>query len=729
MSDDGFDRLLEEIAAAPDVPLPDSTSLAPGDRVGPYEVLRPLGRGGMGEVYLARDTKLLREVALKVIRPSALAGDGAERFLREARITARFNHPNIVTIHDVGEQDGVPYVALEALEGETLRARMDAGPLPLAEALDAARAVARALAEAHGHGVLHRDLKPANVFVPSTGPLRVLDFGLAKLAGRPTDAAPGPDAGEASPFETRDAGVRGTPAYMAPEQWSGGDAGPATDVWAFGVLTYELLARVHPFAGAGSILERVCGPDPAPAVADRCPALPEPLARMVDACLDKDPARRPDASTIVRALEGEAPETPGDPPPWWKAGLWFLLTLPLAWALWPATRALPGVVLSALGLPRTLPPGVEVTVVVALCVAQTGVAIRLALAWRRGRSTWLHGPWFTAVPATGLLLVLWHALTLAGQRQAHQLALSGYPALTAEQAGRMSALISDGYSAFLGAASVDLLLVSILAFMVLLAHAFRASSRGRPPRRHAVALTLGVAVVVLAETVLLPETLSFLGVWRFVLYATWALTVVAVWRGGPATAWSRLRAGAVASFALVGLELALGFTMAFRWVEGAPGETRAWLFQTEASPAMVLGAAAQLGVLACLFGIVAAAIGRPRITRGVRAWHLTLLLVTAAPAALLFATMASVGDLWLSSKLATMTPVSVTAGAPPSVYVDARPRGAGPVPEAAAATTACVRLGLRRPTDEEWAAALRTGGVSPDARRGFHCAFSFPPTP
>lgn len=189
-------------------PEPDGGELGAGQHVDHFELERLLGRGGMGEIYLAEDTHLHRKVALKVIAPGLLdAPEAQERFLVEARATARFNHPHVVTIHSVGRHRDRPYLALEYVEGETLRARLDRGPVPLTEALQLARAITSALVEAHRHQVLHRDLKPQNVMIGQDGRARVLDFGLAKLVKvEPTDTH--------SLFETKLDGrdtLRGTP--------------------------------------------------------------------------------------------------------------------------------------------------------------------------------------------------------------------------------------------------------------------------------------------------------------------------------------------------------------------------------------------------------------------------------------------------------------------------------------------------------------------------------------
>ncbi len=194
--------------------------LVPGARVDGYQILGRLGRGGMGEVFLARDVKLGRKVALKVIRdlPGLESREARERFLFEARTTARFSHPHIVTVYGVGEHEGCPYLALEHLEGQSLAQRLEEERPSSRDALRVVLCVAEALAEAHRHGVLHRDLKPANIMIPRDGRARVLDFGLAKAVERPADAARAElveDDGDL--FRSRGDGLRGSPPYMAPE--------------------------------------------------------------------------------------------------------------------------------------------------------------------------------------------------------------------------------------------------------------------------------------------------------------------------------------------------------------------------------------------------------------------------------------------------------------------------------------------------------------------------------
>ncbi len=288
---------------------------AAGDQVEHYRVARPLGKGGMGEVYLARDTRLGRRVALKVVRPERLGtGEAVERFLFEARTTARFNHPHIVTVYAVGEHEGLPYLALEYLEGQSLRDRMRADQPGIREALRLARAVADALAEAHAHGVLHRDLKPDNVLIPRDGRPRVVDFGLAKRVEAAVPRAPrvgdsiDSSAESMEAFETVERGrIRGTPAYMAPEQWTEEQIGPATDVWALGVMLYELLCDRRPFeafeTSHAELCMQVINPAPVPPLEGTREEIPEDVRDLVERCLAKAPERRPSAEEVRAELD------------------------------------------------------------------------------------------------------------------------------------------------------------------------------------------------------------------------------------------------------------------------------------------------------------------------------------------------------------------------------------------------------------------------------------------
>ena len=245
--------------------------VAPGTRFGPYEVLSALGAGGMGEVYKARDTRLDRTVAIKVAKE-----DFGERFRNEALAVAALNHPHICTLFDVGPD----YLVMEHVEGKPLR-----GPLAIGAALRLMGEIADALEHAHKQGIVHRDLKPSNILVTKSG-VKVLDFGLAK---RRTEALPG----DSAPTLTEEGAVLGTPAYMAPEQVEGRPADERTDVFAFGLILYELLTGRRAFEGrsAAAVMAAILEHDPPP-IASRQPLVPAALADVVRTCLAKDPADR-----------------------------------------------------------------------------------------------------------------------------------------------------------------------------------------------------------------------------------------------------------------------------------------------------------------------------------------------------------------------------------------------------------------------------------------------------
>jgi len=252
--------------------------LAPEARVGDYRIKKLVGEGAMGEVYLAQDLVLGRLVALKLLRREVAAKDGIERFLDEARATAGFSHPHIVTIYAVGAHDGRPYLVLEFLDGESLRTRCAGGALPERDALRTVRAIADAVAEAHGRGLVHADLKPENVMVPRDGRIRVVDFGLARLTGSP------------------DVGGSGTPSYMAPERWRPTAPTPAIDMWSLGVILHELVTGSRPVADADVARLAFGREDPA------LPPSTAGWARIVRACLRRAPELRPSASDVVRDL-------------------------------------------------------------------------------------------------------------------------------------------------------------------------------------------------------------------------------------------------------------------------------------------------------------------------------------------------------------------------------------------------------------------------------------------
>ena len=296
--------------------------LPPGARLGPYEIVSAIGAGGMGEVYKARDTRLGRSVAIKVL-PEGTTADRRRRFEQEARAASALNHPQICAVHDIGStssphaagQATVYYLVMEHLEGRTLAARLATGPLPLAEVIELGAQIADALAAAHRAGIVHRDLKPANIMLTRSG-AKLLDFGLAKL--RPQPSAPGAGASELSTLEpaTSPGVVMGTVPYMAPEQLEGKDTDPRTDVFAFGCVLYEMLTGRRAFQGdtEASLISAIMTSEP-PAPSTLQPLTPPALARLVKACLAKDPdARRQstwDVACELRGLREDGPILPG----------------------------------------------------------------------------------------------------------------------------------------------------------------------------------------------------------------------------------------------------------------------------------------------------------------------------------------------------------------------------------------------------------------------------------
>src|ERR1700726_4684957 len=214
--------------------------LAQGTKIGPYEIQSLVGAGGMGEVYRARDTRLGREVALKIL-PEAFASDNdrLHRFEQETQAVAALNHPNILALYDVGNHNGPPFLVSELLEGESLHALLDRGALPQRKAIDYAAQTAKGLAAAHDKGIVHRDLKPDNLFVCRDGRVKILDFGLAKLATKET---PGVDGATMTGQQTAAGIVMGTASYMALEQVRGGQIDARTDMFSFGVVLYEMLS-------------------------------------------------------------------------------------------------------------------------------------------------------------------------------------------------------------------------------------------------------------------------------------------------------------------------------------------------------------------------------------------------------------------------------------------------------------------------------------------------------
>jgi len=266
-------------------------ALTPGTKLGPYEIVSSIGAGGMGEVYKARDKRLNRDVAIKVLPASYSAdSDRLQRFAQEARAAAALSHPNILSIFDIGEDGGAPYVVSELLEGETMRERLRNGPLASRKAIDCAAQVARGLAAAHEKGIVHRDLKPENIFLTNDGRAKILDFGLAKLTR--------PEAGDASETLTQQVGtdagtVMGTVGYMAPEQVRGKPADARSDIFAFGAILYEMLSGKRAFHGDSSAdtMSAILKEDP-PELSETNRNVSPALERIVRHCLEKNPAER-----------------------------------------------------------------------------------------------------------------------------------------------------------------------------------------------------------------------------------------------------------------------------------------------------------------------------------------------------------------------------------------------------------------------------------------------------
>jgi len=332
--------------------------LLPGQSVGAYRILALLGRGGMGVVYRARDERLRRDVAVKVL-PASFANDAdrLRRFEQEAHATSALNHPNILTVHDIGMQDGAPFIVAELLEGEELRAHLESGPLPVRRALEYAQQIAMGLAAAHEKGVVHRDLKPENVFVTKDGRVKILDFGLAKLRPTQPDAV---DSHAATQKRLTDPGVvMGTAGYMSPEQVRGQEADNRADIFAFGVILYEMLTGERPFRGASAIevMNAILKEEP-PELGETNTKISPQLEKLVRRCLEKQEQQRfQSASDLGFAIEalsspsGARLETLGASRPrsfsqarvaWIVAALFLLVAMGAIWAYFtrqPATDA------------------------------------------------------------------------------------------------------------------------------------------------------------------------------------------------------------------------------------------------------------------------------------------------------------------------------------------------------------------------------------------------------
>ncbi len=275
-------------------------AILPGRRLGPYEILSAIGAGGMGEVYRARDTRLDRIVAIKVL-PAHLAdrAELRERFEREAKTIASLNHPHICTLFDIGHQDDIDFLVMEYIEGETLAQRLQKGALPIQQVMQYAIEISGALDKAHRTGITHRDLKPGNIMLTKSG-TKLLDFGLAKLAQEAVPATPESQLPTMKSGITGEGTILGTLQYMAPEQVEAKEVDARTDIFAFGTVVYEMATGKKAFEGktSASVMAKILEAEP-PSMASLQPMTPPQLDRVVKKCLAKEPEKRWQAASDV----------------------------------------------------------------------------------------------------------------------------------------------------------------------------------------------------------------------------------------------------------------------------------------------------------------------------------------------------------------------------------------------------------------------------------------------
>jgi Tol biopolymer transport system component len=414
-------------------------SLKAGDRLGPYEITSAIGAGGMGEVFRARDSRLGRDVAIKIL-PADLAGSSErlKRFEKEARSASALNHPNIVTVYDVGTTDGLSWIAMELVAGETLGAILANGPLPQKKLLAYAAQVAGGLAKAHATGIVHRDLKPENVMVTKEGVVKILDFGLAKAVGPGLDSADSAQAPMVSTV-TEVGVVLGTISYMSPEQARGASLDFRSDQFALGSILYEMAAGKRAFsrASAAETLAAIIRDEPTP-IATAAPRTPVPLCRIVERCLAKDPEERygstKDLAHDLARLRDALPEasvsglTTGAPMPAHRTSRFLIF---------PAAALVAGVALGVLVMTmRASPEGPPVYRPVTFQRGSLGIArfapdgqtILYAAAWQ-GRPVQLFS---TRVDST----------------ESTALPLSSARLLSASAAGKLAILTSHGDGSF-----------------------------------------------------------------------------------------------------------------------------------------------------------------------------------------------------------------------------------------------------------------------------------------
>src|SRR5450432_759606 len=321
-------------------------SLVAGTKLGPYEILSPLGAGGMGEVYKARDVRLDRAVAIKVL-PLEFASDPARlrRFEREARAASALNHPNIVTVYDIGTEGSTSYLAMEFVDGRTLQDILLAGPLPLKRLVDLATQIADGIATAHEAGIVHRDLKPGNLMVTKDGLVKVLDFGLARREPLGSEGSGHAGSTVTSP-STMPGSVIGTVGYMSPEQARGEEIDSRSDQFSVGSILYEMATGARAFQRASSVetLSAILNDEPE-TIVKRRPEVPAPLRWIIERCLCKSPSERyvatRDLARDLHAIRLHLSElsgvTPGAPVPARNrrsTALWGLGAVLVAAALW-----------------------------------------------------------------------------------------------------------------------------------------------------------------------------------------------------------------------------------------------------------------------------------------------------------------------------------------------------------------------------------------------------------
>ncbi|PYS62489.1 MAG: hypothetical protein DMF76_08890 [Acidobacteria bacterium] len=288
-----------------------SESISPNTTIAQYTIVSKIGEGGMGEVYRARDTKLGRDVAIKVL-PAAFSenSERLRRFEQEAQAAGALNHPNILSIYHIGTHQGAPYIVSELLEGETLRERMVSGALPQRKATDYALQIAQGLAAAHEKGIVHRDIKPDNIFITDDGRVKILDFGLAKLTSA-SDGVPSQTEVPTRKVNTDPGTVMGTMGYMSPEQLKGQPADHRSDIFSFGAILYEMLSGRRAFRGdsMAETMSAILREDP-PDLSETNKTVSPALERVVRHCLEKNPAERfhsaRDLAFAIESLSGSA---------------------------------------------------------------------------------------------------------------------------------------------------------------------------------------------------------------------------------------------------------------------------------------------------------------------------------------------------------------------------------------------------------------------------------------